>query len=101
MEVTELEAEKEHFCISPCCTEMWEVVEFFASSEAKTATPKVKSQQKVTHFIYLFWCVCMYVYVHIHCAHTHTKVGIKRVYVTAAALCMRASVQVCRVGAMQ
>lgn len=64
--MAELEAEKERFCISPCCIGMWEVVGVFASSVAKMATSKVKSQQKGTHFIYLFWCIYMYVYVHLN-----------------------------------
>lgn len=44
VEVTELEAEKEDFRISPCCIEMWEIVGFFKFLLGQTAAPEVKSQ---------------------------------------------------------
>lgn len=66
MEVAELEAEKEHFCI--CIPLLYRDVGGcggFASSVAKTATPMVKSQvSRRVHISYI--CIRMCVYVHIH-----------------------------------
>lgn len=79
MEVTELEAEEENFCVSPCCIEMWEIVGFLKSLVGKTAAPEVKSQvSRRAHISY----ICFGVYV------MHVHMGVKCAHATAADVCV-------------